>query len=190
MDKPMCGTQAIPNYETRLPIHAGLIAGIAGALSIMVVVTGVLLVSGNDIWTAVRLIATFVYGPKAGADVAPIIVGTIIHLITGGALGAVFAALLPCLPRSIWFVAGLIYGLGAWLVSSFMILPLVAPLLVATDINIGVLLIAHVAYGFTLGLAGASYELLWRVPTWQRIAAVAIAKSIRLLGGRFGATRL
>jgi hypothetical protein len=48
------------NYESRFPVQAGLLAGLGGSLSIMVIVTGILLLSGNDIWTAVRLIATSV----------------------------------------------------------------------------------------------------------------------------------
>ncbi len=184
MDKPVCGAESVSNYESRLPIRAGLLAGVAGALSIMVVVTAILLVSGNDVWTAARLIATFVYGPDTGNGVVPIMVGTILHLTTGGVLGAVFAASVPCLPRNIWIVAGLIYGVVAWFVSSFMILPFAAPLLVATDVNVGVLLIAHVVYGFTLGLAGAGYGLLWTAPTWGQIMAVLSAKSHSLLGRR------
>ncbi len=181
MDKPICGPQSISNYESRLPIFAGLLAGVAGALSIMVVVTAIVVLSGNDIWTAARLIAAFVYGPDASIGVVPIVVGTIIHLITGGVLGAAFAALLPCLPRNFWIVAGLIYGIGAWAVSTFIILPAVAPPMIASSANIAVLAIAHVIYGFTLGIAGATYGLLWTVPIWQQVRTVIIAESTKLL---------
>lgn len=181
MEKPICGPQSISNYESRLPIFAGLLAGVAGALSIMVVVTAILVISGNDVWTAARLIATFVYGPEASIGVIPIMVGTIIHLITGAVLGAAFAGFPPCLPRNIWIVAGLIYGLGAWAVSTFIILPVVAPPMIATSANIAVLAIAHVIYGFTLGMAGATYDLLWTVPTWPRVRTIISVESRKLL---------
>ncbi len=152
------------NYESRFPIQASFLAGLGGALSIMVVVTGILLLSGNDIWTAVRLIATSVYGPEAGNGFTPILVGTILHLVTGTVLGSLFARIMPQGPRGMFIMAGIAYGVVAWAVSTFMILPIIAPLLVATNVNISVLLIAHISYGFTLGLAGAGYGLWWKLP--------------------------
>ncbi len=158
------GTQAgIENYETRLPVLAGLIAGLAGSLAIMVVVTGILLVSGRDLGMAARLIATFVYGPDAATGFAPIVVGTVLHLVTGAVFGAIFARIVPSLPRSVFIMAGLIYGILTWFVTSYAILPIAAPLLVA-QVNVGVLLTAHVVYGFTLGIVAATYGLWWRIP--------------------------
>lgn len=156
----------IENYESKLPVRAGVIAGFAGSLAIMVVVAGILVVGGRDIWTAARLIATVVYGPDAATGALPIIVGTVIHLITGSALGAIFARIVPCLPRGFWIVVGLLYGVAAWGVSSFVVLPVIAPPMIAADTNIYVLLIAHVVYGFAIGIAGASYGLWWRLPKW------------------------
>lgn len=158
------------NYESKLSVRAGLIAGIAGSLSIMVVVAGILVLNGRDIFTAARLIATVVYGPEAAFGVAPIIVGTLVHLITGGVFGAVFAWLIPCLPRGFWIVVGLIYGLIVWLISSFIILPVVAPPMIAADANKNVLLLAHVVYGLVVGVAGATYELRWSLPEWLQPA--------------------
>jgi hypothetical protein len=169
MDYPLPSKAAIydagENYESRFPVQAGLLAGLGGSLSIMVIVTGILLLSGNDIWTAVRLIATSVYGPDAGNGLTPILVGTILHLVTGTLLGAIFAHIMPRGPRGMFIMAGIAYGVVAWGVSTFMILPIVAPLLVATDVNISVLLIAHISYGFTLGLVGAGYGLWWELPS-------------------------
>jgi hypothetical protein len=152
------------NYESKLPVRAGLLAGLLGALSIMVVVAALLVLSGRDIWAAARLIAVVVYGPDAVVGLAPIVVGTIIHLLTGSTLGAVFAWVLPCLPRNIWVVAGLVYGIAAWLVSTFIVLPVVAPPMIAADANVNVLLLAHVIYGLALGVAGATYNLWWALP--------------------------
>jgi hypothetical protein len=164
------------NYESKLPVRVGLVAGIFGAVSIIAVVTFLLIVNGRDIWTAARLIATVVYGPDAAVGVAPIIVGTIIHLITGGVLGALFARLMPCMPRGIWMVAGLLYGLAAWLLSSFVVLPILAPPMIAADANKNALLLAHVVYGFVLGIAGATYQLWWRLPTWLQPDEAEAAK--------------
>ena len=154
------------NYESKLSVRAGLIAGIAGSLSIMVVVAGILVLNGRDIFAAARLIATVVYGPDAAFGVAPIIVGTLVHLITGGTFGAVLARFIPCLPRAFWIVVGLMYGIVVWLISSFIILPVVAPPMIAADANNNILLLAHVVYGLVLGVAGATYQLWWNLPEW------------------------
>jgi hypothetical protein len=169
---------ALPeNYEVELPVRAGLMAGVAGSLSIMVVVAGILVLDGRDIFTAARLIATVVYGPEAAVGVIPIVIGTVIHLIMGGLLGAIFAWTLPRMPRGFWIVAGLIYGIGAWTVSSFIVLPVIAPPMIAADTNIHVLLIAHVAYGFIIGSAGASYGLWWRLP--ERLESLTLIPPLR-----------
>lgn len=156
------------NYESKLPVHAGLLAGVVGALSIMLVVAALLVLSGRDIWTAARLIAVVVYGPDAAEGIAPIVVGTTIHILMGSVLGTIFASVLPCMPRSIWVVAGLMYGIIAWMVSTFIVLPIVAPPMIAADANFNVLLLAHVIYGLILGVAGATYRLWWMLPMTLR----------------------
>lgn len=166
MDQTVSSDLPIANYESKLPVRAGLVAGVVGSLSIMVIVTALLVITGRDIWTAARLIATVVYGPDAAAGVMPIVVGTIIHLVMGGVLGAIFGRIVPCLPRGFWLVPGLMYGIAAWGVSSFVVLPVIAPPMIQADANINVLLLAHVVYGFTLGLAGATYGLWWHLPSW------------------------
>jgi hypothetical protein len=166
MEKTLSGVPLPDNYESKMSIRVGLIAGVAGSLSIMVVVTAILIVTGSDVWTAARLIASVVYGPDAAEGIAPIIVGTLIHLVTGGALGAIFGGLVPCVPRGFWVIIGLMYGIAAWLVSTFVVLPIIAPPMIEADTNIYVLLFAHVLYGLVLGIAGASYKLWWRLPPW------------------------
>lgn len=164
MDQSTRGMPIPDNYESKLPVRAGLLAGLTGALSIMVVVAALLVLAGRDIWTAARLIAVVVYGPDAAVGIAPIVVGTAIHLLMGSTLGTVFAWVLPCMPRGIWIVAGLLYGVVAWLISTFLVLPVVAPPMIAADTNVNVLLLAHLVYGFVLGIAGATYDLGWTLP--------------------------
>jgi hypothetical protein len=166
MDQSVSNDLPIANYQSELPVRAGLLAGVVGSLAIMVVVTALLIITGRDIWTAARLIATVVYGPEASEGFLPIVIGTIIHLVTGGVLGAIFGRIMPSMPRGFWLVPGLMYGVAAWILSSFVILPVVAPSTIQADANIEVLLLAHVVYGLTLGLAGASYGLWWHLPSW------------------------
>jgi hypothetical protein len=168
MDQAYEANSLPENYEIKLPIRVGLLIGFVGSLGIMVVVATILVLNGRDIFEAARLIATVVYGPDAAEGAAPILIGTVVHLATGAIFGAIFACLMPCLPRGFMIVAALMYALGVWLMSSFVILPIVAPPMIAADANKSILLIAHVVYGIVLGAAGGTYQLLWRLPSaWQ-----------------------
>ena len=109
------------NSSIKIPIYAGVVAGLAGSLSIMLVVLGILLLSGEDMFAAARLIASVIYGSEMETGAMPIIIGTLIHLITGATFGAIFAWLMPRLPRGFWVVAGLIYGEAVWLISTFIV---------------------------------------------------------------------
>lgn len=150
-------------YETQLRLIAGLIAGFVSSLSIIVIITVFLVITGNDILTAVRLIASVVIDPNA-AGWQPVVIGTLFHLLTGTLLGAGFALIMPHMPPNIFVVVGLIYGILTWGVVALIVLPVIAPTLVATNANVTVLLFAHIAYGFVLGTAAAIIEVLWMLP--------------------------
>lgn len=166
MDHVLVESPVRENSETQLPVRAGILAGIAGSLSIVVVITGILILNGEDLFAAARMIASVVYGAEA-TGAFPIVLGTMIHLATGAVLGAIFARLMPRMYRNLWIVAGLMYGVLAWIVSTFLILPILAPTMISGMTNVYVLLLAHVIYGMMLGIAGGSYGLWWRLPMAQ-----------------------
>jgi hypothetical protein len=149
----------------RLPIRVGAVSGLVGATGIIAIVTVILLVNGVELFAAPRLIASVMYGADT-TGVMPVIVGTLIHLVTGTALGAVFALLMPAIHRIFWMVGGMIYGIGAFMVSALVILPLFTPDSLAAQTSVGILLIAHVIYGFILGVLGGTYGWFWgpRIP--------------------------
>ncbi len=151
------------NMHGRLPRRVGAIAGLAGSLGIIAVITAVIVATGNSLFTAPRMIASVVFGSSV-TGVLPVIVGTVIHLFTGTALGFIFAALMPPIYRTMWMVAGLIYGMIAFAVSTLVVLPLVSQMLTSSADNVFVLLVAHMVYGFILGIAGSTYGLWWELP--------------------------
>lgn len=142
----------------------GMAAGFIASLGIMVVVTAILMLTGDDILKAARLIASAVYGGDASSGWSPIVVGTLLHLITGTFFGAVFALFVPPLPANIYVVAGLIYGILTGALMTFVVVPVVAPLMVATRVNVAMLIFAHLIYGFVLGIAAGVIELVWGQP--------------------------
>lgn len=156
-------------YPTKLRITVGLVAGFISSLSIIVVVTAILVLTGNDIWTAARLIATSVFGDAVGSGWPPVAVGTAIHLFTGTFFGGLFAGLVPRMPANFYVVAGIIYGLLVWMVMGLVVLPLGAQLLVASRVNVAMLLLAHIIYGFVLGTAAGVLEVMVAIPKRVKI---------------------
>ncbi len=152
------------SYQTKVRLTAGLLAGFISALSIIVVVTAGLVLTGSDIWTAARLIATSLFGDTAGGGWLAVILGTLIHLLTGTLFGGLFAAFVPRLPANVYVVAGILYGLLVWIVMGLVVLPVSARLLVASSGNLIMLLFAHVIYGFVLGIAAGVIELMVAKP--------------------------
>jgi uncharacterized membrane protein YagU involved in acid resistance len=100
-----------------------------------------------------------VYGPAAlsqpGFDLAPVLVGTLLHLIISALLGAIFGIV-----TRRWLhltsdfgtpvLAGLIYGLLVWMIAYFAILPFLNSTL--QNIYAPAFIIQHVVYGIVTGL--------------------------------------
>ncbi len=144
----------------RLPRRVGAISGFVGALVIIGVVTIILMANGVDLFTAPRIIASVMLGEGASGPLA-IMLGTVIHLVVGTGLGFIFAAVMPPIYRVMWIVAGMIYGVVAFMFSALVVLPLFAPGYSAASETIGILLTAHVMYGFVLGVLGGTYGMFW-----------------------------
>lgn len=148
-----------------LPVPVGAAAGFGGALATMIVIGLILIASGQGIFTAARMIASVVMGESAQTGILSVLIGTGIHLTTGTVLGAVFAWLMPRTYRTIWLVAGLIYGFVAWLIAYFVVLSPLFPFVRSTNTAYA-LLLAHVIYGALLGIIGARYGLWLRGWRW------------------------
>lgn len=151
------------NMRGALPRRVGALSGFVGSLGIIAIVTLIVAITGNDLFTAPRVIASVIYGEEV-SGFFPVVVGTGIHLITGTVLGLVFAIIMPPIYRTMWMVAGLIFGFLAFIVSALVVLPLIDPVVMASEANYFVLLVAHMVYGFALGIVGSTYGLWWDLP--------------------------
>ena len=144
----------------RLPITIGALSGLISALVVIVVMTVILVANGVGGFTTPRVIASVLMGSNTtGLDAVSL--GTLIHLATGTILGVVFALLMPPIHRVMWIVAGMIYGIAAFMASALVVLPMFTPGYRAAAATIGVLLTVHVMYGAILGLLGGTYNLYW-----------------------------
>jgi len=143
------------NYFSELSVRFGVFAGLIGSVVIIAIITGLTLGSGQDIWLSPRVIASVFLGEGAFTGILPIILGTIVHFISGAVYGAVFAYIVPRLPRGFWVVAGLLYGLIIWGIASIVLRPFIQPINISSIAYFTVLLFSHIVFGLILGTAGS-----------------------------------
>lgn len=152
------------NYFSKLPLAFGAFAGLMGSFAIMAIVAIMALAAGTDIFLSPRIIASALLGSSAETGVFAVIVGTVIHLVSGTVYGAIFAAIVPSIPRGFYIVAGLVFGMAIWAIAAIGL-----PFFIADEIGgftevgyFSVLIISHAAYGIFLGTAGALYGYVGR----------------------------
>jgi hypothetical protein len=147
--------RAIPS---RLPDIIGLggtIAGLGGGLAMIVVAALLTAAGGGDVWREPREIAQPLFGVVSSNDWAPVLVGTILHFLIAGLLGAVFGIVsrrMLHLPSDygVPVLAGLIYGMALWALAFFVVLPILNPALL--DTYAPSFIIQHLIYGVVTGL--------------------------------------
>lgn len=151
--------QVPSNYFGYLPVRLGIVFGIFGAILIMALIAVLSLGSDEDIWQSPRMIASALLGENAAVGVFPILLGTVIHLLSGAAYGALFAAVMPRLPRPFWIVAGLLFGIAIWFLAVIGLPLVVEPVAMDEVTYFNILLITHLAFGLNLGAAGGLFGL-------------------------------
>jgi hypothetical protein len=137
----------------------GALAGIVAGLVMAVVMMIYFSVMGAGFWYPVENIAAVFFGIDAllgGAGV--VIVGLLTHLLVSALLGMLFASLLqPRTSTGAAFFGGLAYGIGVWVVMTYIILPIFNPTMSARmAVTAGFWFFSHLIYGgflaFTPGL--------------------------------------
>lgn len=143
------------NYFSKLTIPFGFGFGILGSLAIMAIIAVLTINSSQGIWLSPRIIASVFLGEAAATGPLPILLGTMIHLAMGAIYGGIFAWLLPRMPRPLWIVAGLLFGVAIWGIAILVLPPLIDTIDVREPIYFYVLLFSHLVFGVILGLGGA-----------------------------------
>lgn len=133
-------------------ILAGTLAGLVAGV-VMKVLAGILAgAAGAGFFAPLELIAaTFLDGAlPRGANA--ILLGLVLHLAVSALWGAIFGTLLP--PTASTGAAGAfggLYGLGVFLIMTYLVLPWANPLMYTT-VDRGTLLLEHAVFGVTLAL--------------------------------------
>ena len=103
-------------------------------------------------------------------SVAAPVLGFVLQLIYGAALGALFGVLMARVVGKLQVFAaagvGGIYGLLVWMVGQYVVLAYFAPHAVILY-DQAFLALSHVAYGLCLGLFGSAYALMPRILSYR-----------------------
>ena len=147
------------NYYSELSMRVGALAGVIGSIAIILVITPLAIGAGLDAMLSPRVIASVLLGEAAATGFLAVILGTLMHLVAGGAYGALFATVMPRMPRAFWFVAGILFGVAIWAIAAVAVPPFIPfdGLGIEPTLYFSALIISHVTYGIVLGLAGSFY---------------------------------
>lgn len=146
------------NYFSDLPLRTGIIAGIVGSVGIIVVIGLLALATGRDPFLSPQVISSVILGASAfDGGILPTIVGTIMHFGAGAIYGAIFALVVPKMPRGFWFVAGLVYAMLIWGIAALALPLLLPPNEIPPLDYTNAQIVSHLTYGITLGVAGAYF---------------------------------
>ncbi len=126
------------------------LAGLAGAVVMAMWAMMAAAVMGRSLFAPVQLIAAVWYGPAAMHLTAHVLLaGLATHMMVGIVLGMMLAlafAVGRIVPGPVRLAWGMGFGLAAWLVSQFAVLPALDPLM-AQNMAIGVFALGHVMFG-------------------------------------------
>jgi RNA polymerase sigma-70 factor (ECF subfamily) len=140
-------------------VPAGAMAGLAGGLAMLVAGLLLSLANGQSIWLPLRCIAALVLGAAAMAEsgfrLAPLAVGTVIHLLTAVMFGILFRLAYqrighPPTRAGVPLLLGFAYGLLLWLIAIVCIVPRLDTWL--AEIAPLTFFLQHLVYGGVLGL--------------------------------------
>jgi hypothetical protein len=113
-------------------------------------------VMGMSIWFPVQLIAAFWYGPRAITQVCAQVIGVglMTHMMVGAMLGLILAGgfqLFPIRPGWWRVLVGVGFGMVVWLVSQYLVLPAVDPLM-ALHMTAWTFAVGHMIFGIIAAL--------------------------------------
>ena len=159
------GVRAGAGTRVAEAIEAGAVAGVIGGVAMVLFLVTFMVATGRFALEPLQLFGGTFYGPRAlspAAGFGPVIWGLALHLAVAAALGIVFSLVVSGDADPIVVTtSGIVYGLLAWLLLTFLVLPFVDPMMSRSLADFPFAwFAAHVPYGATLALASQFREAL------------------------------
>jgi hypothetical protein len=145
-----------PRYDRGDVLLRGALAGLIGSIVMGSVGIVVAAIKGPSFAVPMSVIAASAIGGGAAGEL--IVVGSVLHMLVGGAFGALFALVLPK-RASIPAILGLavLYGLVIHLVVVYVILRPLALVETTARLDTWWFLSEHLIYGLTVGVVMAAW---------------------------------
>ncbi len=154
------------------PVTAGIKGGVAGGVAMALLAMAYGIVSGTSIWYPINLLAAGFF-PSAvhlpASEIAafylyPLLIATVIHLITSLLVGLLYGAMLPMLPRRPILLGGFVAPI-AWTGLLHSVLGVVNPVM-SQRIDWFWFVLSQIGFGIVAGLVVSRQE---QIQTWQRL---------------------
>ena len=142
-------------------LGGGVVAGIIGGAVIALVMLLATLVKQQDIWLGLKGAAAPFLGERAlqpGFDPGAVAVGVACHFAVSIVWGVLFAAVFFGLSRGGTIVAGAIWGLMAWFVMFYVMLPLAGLQQMARQVPAGTAILSHLMFGLAVGIGFLPFQ--------------------------------
>jgi len=130
------------------PILRGSITGLLASVPMGMATMMLGLISGLGFTEPLRLIASALMGQAAFSGTLPLVLGLLLHMMTGAVLGILYGLLVK--PEVSTPLLGIVFGLGVWVVATIS-LGYVAPIM-AQNMPYWLFALAHAVYGLTLAV--------------------------------------
>lgn len=120
--------------DAAFPIGRAILGGVAGSVVMAMWAMMVAAISGMGFWAPVQLIAAVWLGSSALMHLSAtvILVGLMTHMMMGAILGLVLASIFQVVrtgPGPVRLVWGMVYSLVVWVLSQYVILPAIDPMM-------------------------------------------------------------
>jgi hypothetical protein len=142
---------------------AGVAAGVLGGLGMAAFMMTYCAFTGAGLLTPLKLFgATFYRGSALGPGFGAAFWGLVLHLAVSAALGVLFSAMFRADTAPLFEVAAaIVYALFAWLILTFLVLPVVDPVMRRAVPSMSAAWFgSHVVYGSVLGATKQLKRLL------------------------------
>jgi hypothetical protein len=142
----------ITTQSASIAARRGAIGGILGAIVMAALAMIVMAILGKGFWTPPKLIAGVVIDNVMTAGMGAVILGVVIHLVTGALFGGLFGAIFyDRAPTTAGLVGwGLAYGAIIYFVMTFLVLPWANPVMYA-NFDLALLFVYHLVFGACVG---------------------------------------
>lgn len=178
-------TDSLVETPPRKVIALGVRAGLTGGLLMAVFAMIYTAATGSGVWLPLQLIGASFSGVDAAGGDGVVIAGALLHLFTSAVLGVAFAVF-PARDRrgSSAFLAGIGYGLAAFVLMTFVVLPSVdSTMLSRIAMMPAMWLAAHVLFGMGVGAVLALHK-----PSARAADAASLSRRSATVGRRLPAS--